>query len=247
MSIFTKISNWWGERRKAGYCRAVKNPRAMKEDRWLALVALGEYADPHFAVPALLARFEYNLDNGILDTREKEQALKSIMCYDKDKVLDITRKHLQRTDHIAWLVKILLQLGGEEEVAASLLACLDFSDISFDRAKTDKNYDILCHLHDFDVSSLSRDIVHFLDDHDERVRFSTAEILIKQKAAYAAEVLERFICDDSAENTRLRQSVLAAFIANGWAITNRHAFRKSSAAKEAVIGKNGKLKPIKQR
>ena len=246
MSIFSKISNWLGERRKARYCRAAKNPRAMKEDRWLALTALGEYDDPHFAVPALLARFEYNLDNGILDTREKERVLDSIKRYGKDEVLVMARQHLQHTDHIAWTVKLLLQLGGEKAVATALLACLDFSDVAFDRAKIDKNYDVLCHLHDFDVSDLNRDIVHFVDDNDERVRFATAKIIIKQKADYAAEVLEKFISDDSAENTRLRQSVLAAFIANGWAIKKRHAFRKSSAAQEAILGKNGKLKAIQQ-
>lgn len=244
MGIVDKIGNWLAERRKAKYCRAVKNPRAMKEDRWLALLALGEYPDPQFAIHALLARFEYNLDNGILDTREKEQALTSIVSFDKDAVLKITREHMQHTDLIAWPTKILLQLGGEKEVASALLDCLDFGDIDFDRAKIDKNYDVLCHLLDFDVSELSRDIVHFLDDNDERVRFSTAEILIKQKADYAAEVLEKFISDDSAENTRIRQSVLAAFIANGWNIKNRHAFRKSNAAKEAILGKNGKLKAI---
>ncbi len=244
MGVFTDIGNWWGERRKVRYCRAIQNPRAMKEDRWLALTALGEYDDPQFAVPALLARFEYNLDNGILDTREKERALTSIRRYDTDAVLGITRKHLRRTDHIAWPAKLLLQLGGEGEVAAALLTCLDFGDVAFDRAKTDKNYDLLCHLHDFDVSDLPRDIVHFLDDSDERVRFATAKILIKQKADYAAEVLEKFISDDSAENTRLRQSVLAAFIANHWVIKNRHAFRKSSAAQEAALGKNGKLKAM---
>ena len=244
--MFSKLRHWLGERRKAKYCRSVKNPRAMKEDRWLALTALGEYDDPHFAVPALLARFEYNLDNGILDTREKERAMESIKHFDKDEVLTIARQHLQRTDHIAWTAKLLLQLGGEKEVANALLACLDFGDVAFDRAQVDKNYDVLCHLHDFDVSDLSRDIVHFLDDNDERVRFATAEILIKQQADYTAEVLEKFISDDSAENTRLRQTVLAAFIANGWAIKNRHAFRKSSAAQEAMLGKNGKLKAIKQ-
>ena len=244
VSIFKKISVWWGERRKAKFCRSIRNPRAMKEDRWLALVALGEYDDPQFAVPALLARFEYNLDNGILDTREKEQALKSIMRYDEDAVLKITRQHLSRTDHIAWVTKILLQLGGEQEVASALFACLDFGDVAFDRAQVDKNYDILCHLHDFDVSNISRDITHFLKDNDERVRFAAAEILIKQRADYAPEELEKFISDDSAENTRLRQSVLAAFIANGWAIKHRHAFRKSSAANEAILGKNSKLKAI---
>ena len=171
MSVFKQISHWLGERRKARYCRAANNPRAMKEDRWLALTALGEYDDPQFAVPALLARFDYNLDNGILDTREKEQAMKSLMRYDKEAVLAIAREHLRRTDHIAWTAKILLQLGGEQEVARALLACLDFSDVACDRAKVDKNYDVLCHLHDFDVSDLSRDIVHFLDDNDERVRF----------------------------------------------------------------------------
>ena len=248
MNLYKKLKNFFYQRRKEKFKKQIKNPRAMKEDRWLALTALAEHAEPDYAVPALLARFEHNLDNGILDTREKEQAVKSIMSYPVETALPIVKKHLKRTAHIAWPVKILLRLTDEQEVVVALYDCLDFSDVDFDRDKIDKNYDLLTHLHDFDVSTLSKNILHFLDDKDERVRFATAGILIKQNADYVAEALEKFLADDSAENTRIRQIVLDAFVNMKWSIKNKRDFKKSSAAKEVIFNnKNGKIKKIPSR
>lgn len=248
MNLYEKIKNFFYQRRKEKFKRYIKNPRAMKEDRWLALVSLAEYAEPDYAVPTLLARFEYSLDNGILDTREKEQAVKSIMSYPAETVLPIIKGHLQRTAHIAWPVKVMLRLTDEREVVTALRDCFDFGDVDFDRAKIDKNYDLLTHLYDFDVSNLGRDILHFLADRDERVRFATAGIVIKQNADYAAEVLEKFLSDDRAENTRIRQIVLDAFVDMKWSIKNKRDFKKSSAAKEVIFNnKNGKIKKIPSR
>lgn len=213
----------------------------MKDDRWLALVAMGEEEDTELAINALLARFEYNLDNAILDTREKELAIESIMQHPVDKALALVKTHLQRSANIAWTVKVLLKLTDEQDVFTTLYECLDFSDINFDRAKISKNYDILCMLQDFDLSALDRRFEQFLSDDDERVRFAAVELLIKQNAVHAAEVLERFLCDDSPENTRVRQIVLDAYIDKRWVVKNKRAFKQSGSKELANLQKNGVL------
>ena len=243
-NMFAKIAKFFQEKRKQRFRKAIANKRAMKEDRWLGLVAMGEIKDPAFAVPALLARFEYNLDNSILDSREKEQAIASIMNFPAAEVLPIVRENLQKTEHIAWTLKLLLKVSDEEETRKSLFACLDFGDVAFDRATIDKNYDILCHLQDFDLQALDRRVEHFLHDNDERVRFAATELIIKQGAEHVPAVLEKFLLDDSAENTRIRQVVLDAFVEKRWAISNKRAFKKCEAAESVILNKNGTLQPI---
>jgi hypothetical protein len=51
---------------------------------------------------------------------------------------------------------------------------------------------------------------------DERVRFATVEVLLAQDSSEVAKELERFITDSSAENTRLHQVVVDAFVEKGW-------------------------------
>lgn len=239
--MIAKIINFFQKRRRERFRRTIRNGKAMKDDRWLALVAMGEEEDTELAINALLARFEYNLDNAILDSREKEQAIASIMNHPVDKAIALVKTHLRRTADIAWTVKVLLKLTDEKDVFTTLYDCLDFSDINFDRAKISKNYDILCMLQDSDLSGLDRRFEQLLGDDDERVRFATVELLIKQNAEHAAEVLEKFLFDDSAENTRIRQLVLDAYIDKRWKVKDKRAFKQSSSRELATLQKNGIL------
>ena len=240
LGIFTKVSDFFARRRMARFAKAARNRRAIKEDRWLALEALASY-EADFAVPSLLARFEFHLDNGILDAREKERAMTSLLTFPAEQVVPLVKQQLQTTEFIAWPCKILLKLTYEHEVVGALVEALDFSDIAFDRAKIDKNYDILCQLQDFTIGELDKNFAQFLQDSDERIRFAAAELLIKQEVTYAPEVLEEFVRDDSSENTRIKQIVIDAFIKHGWPITDKRNFKKSSVAKEVVLHKSGKL------
>ena len=249
MKLFAKINNFFYERRKKKYAKTVKNSKAMKEDRWLALVALAEYAsyggkEIEFAISALLTRFNYNLDNGILDSREKERAMESIFSYPHDKIKSIVSQHLRTTELIAWPIKLLLRVCDEREVMHILYECLDFGDVVFDRAKVDKNYDILCQLQEMPVSAESMDFEHFLRDNDERVRFAAMELIVRQSKENSSEVLEEFLLDSSPENTRLHQRVLDVYIEKRWAVKNKRAFKKTPTAALVTISKNGLLKRL---
>ena len=50
---------------------SVCNPKAIKEDRQAAIDYLASIDDASLAVPALLKRFEFSLEHGINDPREK--------------------------------------------------------------------------------------------------------------------------------------------------------------------------------
>jgi hypothetical protein len=201
----------------------VKNPKAIKDDRWAALNYFSDFEDASVAVPALLLRFNFSLEHGINDTREKELAMEGILKH-KDQALPFVTKHLNETDRIAWPLKILYKIGTEEQIVETLKGALKFGDVSFDRSAVDKNYDILCYLREHKLPGYTGKIGHYLTDPDERVRFAAVEVLIEQADQSIPALLERFISDESSENRRIRKSVIDAFASRKWKLARPEVF-----------------------
>lgn len=206
--------------------KVLRNPKAIREDRQAALEFFSGLEDGEVAVESLLDRFEYSIENGITDSREKETAMDGITAHKAEIVLPKIRDRLNATTRIAWPIKVLVKMGKEQDVVEILQSCLDVGDISFDQAKVDKNYDILCYLRDFQISESASKFGVFMDNPDERVRFACCELLIEQQQDQIAiaRLLERFILDNSAENTRIRQSVIMAFLNKGWKISSTESY-----------------------
>lgn len=228
------------EKKIAKGISVIKNAKAIKEDRGSWIEYFKHLGDPEVAVPALLQRFEYSLEHGINDTREKESCMAGIVSYGAV-ALPQVREHLLTTNRIAWPIKILKALGEEKQVTDILLSALDFGDISFDQAKVDKNYDILCYLVEYKLPGKAKQLSHFLADPDERVRFAVTELLIEQDDPEVASYLERFIGDTSAENTRLRQSVIDAFLKHGWTVQDRAKYPNGQVLDRLFVNDSGRL------
>jgi len=223
--MFDGIKSFFSNRREGRiekYARSVKNPKAIKEDRIGAIDFFANEDDPSIAVPALLLRFEFSLEHGINDTKEKESAMAGIVRHG-DKALPFVQTHLKSTTRIAWPIKVLAKIANEAEVVAALKGALNFGEVAFDQAQVDKNYDVLCYLRDFQLPGYAVELAHFLRDPDERVRFATAEALIEQDDPQVAELLEPFLADDSAENLRIRRAALDAFAAKKWKLSRPDA------------------------
>lgn len=228
MGIFDGISDYFKGQKKKKIERAgkvIKNAKAIRDDRWASLEYLAnDVNDPEVAVPLLLERFEFSLEHGINDTREKELAMKGIVKY-KERAIPVVKSWLQTTNRIAWPIKVLKELGQEQVVVDCLKSALDFGDVSFTQHIVDKNYDILCYLRDYQIPESVEQISHFLNDPDERVRYAAAELLISQQTDVVREKLERFLADDSAENRRLRGSIIQLFIDRHWKVENPQQFQ----------------------
>ena len=216
--------------------KLIQNPKAIKEDRAAAIDFFKTHENPDQSVPALLSRFDYSLEHGINDTREKESAMEGILSF-KDASLKPIVEHLQVSTKIAWPIKAFQAVANQEEVINALESCLNYGDISFDQGTVDKNFDILCYLRDYSIpDELSAKIFHFLDDHDERVRFAAVELLLEQKEPNIPLKLEKFLLDESAENTRIRQSVLTGFAKNAWKV-NKKDFKQGAITNGFAVNK----------
>lgn len=219
MGLFAKLKDIKAnrlEKKIARNLKLIKNPKAIREDRVAAIEFFTELDDFAVATPALLQRFEYSLEHGINDTREKDTSKDGIMKHGA-KVVPLVADHLYKTTRIAWPLKILRELTSDSEMIAILLKALDFSDVSLDHDKVDKNYDLLCHLRDFPLPDPLQ-LLPFLSEHDERLRFAVTEVLLSQDNSEIPGKLERFLSDFSAENTRIHQAVTEAFLTHKWSL-----------------------------
>lgn len=241
MGLFDKFKRGGRDEKKIAKSVAViKNSKAIKEDRQGAIDYFSDLGDAGAAVPALLQRFEYSLEHGINDTREKESCMEGILGYGQD-ALPLVREHLLVTNRIAWPIKVLKALGDASQVTDILKSALDFGDVAFDQAKVDKNYDILCYLVEMKLPGFAGKLGHFLNDPDERVRFAATEVLIEQDDPEVPALLERFLADDSPDNTRLRKSVIEAYLKKGWTVKDPAKFPNGQIVGPLFVNDKGTL------
>jgi len=243
MSLFGKLKDFQDSRKEkkiAKNIRVIKNSKAIREDRVAALSFFKNLDEPQIATEALLQRFEYSLEHGINDSREKELALDGILRHG-EVVLPIVREHLQKSNKIAWPIKILNKVSSDAVVAETLRSVLNYEDVSFDQQIVDKNYDILCYLADYQIEGLADQLKHFLQDPDERVRFAVVEVLVRQKDVGIQSLLEGFLLDTTSENRRIRMTVIQAFVDQGWSVSSPKEYDDSPLVEGIFVTKSGKL------
>lgn len=244
MALFDGIKEYFASRKTKRIDRAgklVRNAKAIREDRRAALEYLAkDVKEADQAIPLLLHRFEYSLEHGINDTREKEVAQEGIVRFGEAGV-PLLQDWLKKTSRIAWPIKCLKALGKESLVVEALTSALDYNDVAFDQQAVDKNYDILCYLREYQVPEAIDRIAHFLKDPDERVRFAAAEFLIAQKSDAIKSKISMFLKDDSAENRRLRQAVIQAYVDRSWTVDNPQEFADGYIADGVRVNSRGQL------
>lgn len=244
MGLLSKYKEYQAARltkKVAKASKLVKNPKAIKEDRWGALNFLADSAEGvERVVEALLPRFQYSLEHGILDSREKDLALKGIVRFGAE-AIPVIEAWIKETDRIAWPLKALKAVTDQERIAQVLVAALVLEDVRFDQAKVDKNYDILCYLRDFQIAGHEEQIAHFLQDVDERVRFAASEVLMEQESDAGAGFLEPFLSDESTENRRIKESVIKTFIKRKWVVKKAGSFPNGMVSPQVAINGKGVL------
>jgi len=241
--MLQKMKTYFESRKQRQIARnasTIKNAKAIKEDRWGAIEYFAFTDDPAVAVPALLQRFEFSLENGITDTREKELAMEGIVKHG-EAAIGLLRDHIQSTSRIAWPIKALKAITNEQTVTDVLESCLNFQSNAFDQGQVDKNYDILCYLREFKLPETAKRIAHFLTDPDERVRFAAAELLVEQNDPALAESLEPFLSDETSENRRIRSCVVEAFLKNRWRLADASRFPEGRVAPGILVNPDRQL------
>jgi hypothetical protein len=194
--------------------KILTNPRALREERQAA-IEFFSHLQASEAVPGLLKRFEFTLEHGINDVREKESCMTGIVKFGEEAV-PYVMEHLKDSLKISWPIKVLLVLVPRAKVPGLLIQLLDFSEISFDQAKIDKNYDILCYLMDEKIDENLTLLLPFMKDSDERVRVACAEVFLNQEKEEWSSYLAPFLTLEGEDHYRLCRRIAEGFAQHKW-------------------------------
>lgn len=211
----------------AKHAAAVADKRLEPRRRQNSIRALGEMKNRE-AVEALLQRFTFRIDLGIEDDREKELASAAILRAGKEAVTPV-RAFLATSERIAWPVRILRQLVSLEMLVGDLLALLETMHVGYER-DPERKLDTIVKLGELDDPRIAPEVVRFLEDANERVRFSAVETIVAQRlddsntyriGSSSRYVKERLL-DLAAreESVRVRVLVFKAFDSGGWSLGN---------------------------
>ena len=198
--------------------------RAQNYDRQEAINALGEMKSAE-AVEALLKRFSFTMDPSITDQEEKESAFRGVLRAERE-AIEPVRAYAAKAESLAWPMKIMKELVGEDEYVAELLRWLSKWDTEYAKF-IDPKVQILVALEEHKSPSIRAEVERFLEDVNEPARFHAASTLLAQDDVAAAPALAHLLGDE--ESLRVRTRIAEGLASRGWTVPEpeRDAVRKS--------------------
>lgn len=225
------------------------NPKIKPDDRRPALHLLAEDGSD-LAVNALLGRLMFNYDTNIVSDEEEKQYVFDVLVSYGDRIVDLLLLHLKSASTLSWGLRILGEVCEKNRAWEVLHEVLGNYDAEYERDPTNKQQ-LLTFLGEFDHEAVGEAVLPFLHDHDETVRFITAEALFKRgDADTARESLLELLIDEEEESLRIKNRIAEGFGESGWLVKGyRGTVEKTLAAMggEYVVDGKGRIRRKKGR
>jgi len=207
--------------------------RAQNYDRQEAIHALADMATSD-AVALLLKRFTFHMDPSITDQEEKDAAFKGILRAGEAAVEPV-RAFAERAESLAWPMKIMKEILGEDEYVEELLRWLSKWDTEYAKF-VDPKVQILAALEEHKHPHIREAVEPFLEDVNEPARFHAVNSLLAQDDAQAAPALAHLLGDE--ESVRIRTKIAEGMAARAWAVPEdeRDGVRKGLPSGFALDG-----------
>lgn len=189
-------------------------------ERNYAIEELRKIEDPQ-AIRALLARFEETAPNHTADAEEKQYVYSVLVDLgrrgDRDVVGVITDYLKNAEENINWPMKVLTDLVSYDEMVELITELLASCGIDYQR-NTEKKKELMLRAAEFQDRRLAEEIVRFLEDSDETIRFLAVDALMAQdEDEIAEEPLRKRLGTE--ESLRILQKLTEIFVDNpGWTI-----------------------------
>jgi hypothetical protein len=187
--------------------------RAQNYDRQEAIQALAEMGTPE-AVEVLLKRFTFLIDPSITDQEEKESAFRGILRAGKDAISPV-RAFAAKAESLAWPMRILKELVGDEEYVEELLRWLSRWDTEYAKF-VDPKVQLLAELEEHKQAGIREGVERFLEDVNEPARFHAVSALLAQEDEAAAPALAHLLGDE--ESVRVRNRIADGLATQGWLV-----------------------------
>lgn len=183
---------------------------------------------------ALLSRFEMRLEHQLNDQNEKELVY-GMIAGQGDAAIEPLRAHLKRARQMAIPLRLLAEMRGTEEAVNAAIELLEL-ERKKDDFKPEKKMQILVWLAEGRHVRAAPVAEHFLDDFDEGVRYSAAEVLIASGEEPARRALERALANPKEESTRVARRIADIFSGRGWRLEHPDAMAAHCPPGFAVRG-----------
>jgi HEAT repeat protein len=169
------------DRRVRKLRKTLTNMYVQPPERKYAIQTLREVGTED-AVLALLARFEDNAPNTTVDADEKNYVYETLVGMSADPDLDVRGiivDYLRgREEKINWPMKVLTDLLDYEEMIGLVRELLESCGADYQR-NPEKKQELILRSAELRDEELTRELLRFVDDLNETIRFLTVEALLK--------------------------------------------------------------------
>ncbi|CAN5485523.1 hypothetical protein BH09MYX1_BH09MYX1_60670 [soil metagenome] len=223
----------------ADLCQPLSNEDELKKTDKGKIQVEEHRATQGDASAALLRRFNFIIDPTITDQEEKQLAFDGILGAGK-LALPGVRKYAAKAESVAWPIRIMKAMLGEEAMVNELLKMLEKWDTEYAKF-VDPKLQLLSELEEHRDSRIFEAVTGFLMDVNETARFHAVGCSFSQEDDAAIDPLVEMFCDE--ESLRIRNRVCEGFLARGWVVPEaRRAEMRKSLPSEFSIDGEGLLK-----
>jgi hypothetical protein len=201
------------EQRIQRHQRTLTNRDAQADDREASARWLVDNGKPK-ALVALLTRFDMNLENQLKDKAEKDFAY-ALLAGMGDDLFRPLERHLERCRQIALPLRMYVETQGVQAAIEKVYDVLE-RERAKDDFKPQKKVDLLVWLSEHPHPNAMGAARPFLEDFDEQVRYSAAEVIMAQQGDAGKPSLEKVMLNPEEESNRLRVRIAGVFIERGW-------------------------------
>lgn len=223
MSLFRYFSKEaTTERRRAAAQKRLSNMYYQSGERMAAAQEMAELAaqGDAAALQILLQRFEQMNPSTTIDRDEKDFCVDLLVSVG-DFAVEGTKKYVKSTaEAIFWPMKFLQKALSEEDFTDFLAAVL--TETSADYARDPKKKLGLVQLAgDHHNEKVREEILRFVDDHDEAVRFHAIAAALEITPAEAQNVLLERWANPAEDSGRIHRQIADAFIEKKWSVGSK--------------------------
>ncbi len=220
----------------ARFARPACDKLAQNYDRVEALQGLAKLATPE-AAAVLLKRFSFYIEPSMNDSEEKEIAFQGVLAVGPSAVETIVA-YCEKAESLTWPLKLLKAILPHDEYVDEVIDLLSNHDTDYAR-NIDPKSQLIAALVGEEAEDLQAEVVRFVEDVSEPVRFQAVATLlsIKDEASIGA-LVDLAI---SEESLRIRNKISEGFAEKKWVVpTDKRAeFARAIAGAGRALGGDG--------
>lgn len=208
------------ERRRASAQKRLSNMYYQSVERNAAAQEMAELAQQHEddqALRILLTRFEHMNPSTTVDQDEKQYVVELLHGIG-DFAIEGTKAYVRNTtEAIFWPMRFLKEKLSDEEFCAFLAEQLAATSDEYVRDPK-KKLGLVQLAKEHPSDDVKKEVVRFISDFDENVRFHAINVAIECKADGVQDALRKQWADPQEDSGRIWLQIAEAFATHGWTV-----------------------------